>query len=406
MLPMMRPADLLELSRIVGEAKATNTPIEVMGAGSKQAIGQPIEPTVSVSTKSLRGVTLYEPGEMIMAARAGTPIAHIESQLAAHGQMLAFEPLDMGPMLGGDAGQTTIGGALATNLSGSRRIVAGGARDCVLGLSGVTGAGEVFKSGGRVLKNTAGYNLTQSLAGSWGTLAIFAEIVFRVVPSPEETITLLYLGLPDEIAVEVLSAALATPYEVSATVHLQKALVERLWHEGISAERQAVTALRIENFSRLVGYRKSRLLDELAAFGDMHELDHENSLAFWGELQQMSIMCGSDAPLWRISTSPQSGAKIISALSGYMDCNAYYDWSGGLIWLEVLSTTDASAADIRRAVASNGGHATLIRAAPEIRAAVEVFQPLEPGVERLTRAIKKSFDPAGVLNPGRMYPGI
>ena len=406
MLPMMRPADLHELSRFVAEARATNTPIEVMGAGSKQAIGHPMETQVNVSTRTLRGVTLYEPGEMVMAARAGTPVAQIESQLAAHGQMLGFEPVDMGPVLGTEAGQTTIGGALATNLSGARRVVAGAARDHALGLSGVTGKGEVFRSGGRVLKNTAGYNLTQALAGSWGTLAIFAEVAFKVMPSPEETATLLFLGLPDEIAVEVMSAALTTPYEVSGTVHLQAALVERLWHEGIRTERQAVTALRIENFARLVGFRKARLLDELAAFGDMHELDHENSLAFWGELRQLSVMCGSDAPLWRISTSPQSGAKIVSSLSGYMDCNAYYDWSGGLIWLEVLSTSDASSADIRRAVASNGGHATLIRAAPEIRAAVEVFQPLEAGVMRLTRRIKQSFDPEGILNPGRMYPGM
>lgn len=406
MLPMMRPADLTELSRVISEARATNTPIEVMGAGSKQAIGHPMQTLVNLSTRALRGVTLYEPGEMVMAARAGTPIAHIESQLAAHGQMLGFEPVDMGPMLGGEAGQTTIGGALASNLSGARRVIAGAARDHALGLSGVTGSGEIFRSGGRVLKNTAGYNLTQALAGSWGTLAVFAEVAFKVVPSPEETITLLFLGLPDEIAVEVMCAALATPYEVSGTVHLQTAMVERLWHEGIKAERQAVTALRLENFSRLVGYRKARLLDDLGAFGDMHELDHENSLAFWSELQQMSVMCGSNAPLWRISTSPRSGAKIVSALSGDMDCNAYYDWSGGLIWLEVLSTSDASSADIRRAVASNGGHATLIRAASEIRAAVEVFQPLEAGIERLTRGIKQSFDPDGILNPGRMYMGM
>ena len=354
----------------------------------------------------MRGVSLYEPGEMVMAARAGTPLSQIEAQLAAHGQMLGFEPVDIGPLIGFEAGRSTIGGILATNLCGARRVSSGAVRDHVVGLSGVSGRGEIFKSGGRVLKNTAGYNLSRTLAGSWGTLAAFAEIAFKVVPSPEETATLLFLGLPDEIGIEVLCAAMATPYEVSGTAHLHKALVERLWHEGVRQTKQNVTALRIENFSRLVGYRKARLIDDLAAFGEIHELDHENSLAFWSELRQISVLSASKAPVWRISTAPQAGPRVVQALSGYMDCNAYYDWSGGLIWLEVLATSDASAADIRRVVATHGGHATLIRADEDIRCAVEVFQPLEEGVARLTKRIKHSFDPNGVLNPGRMYSSI
>ena len=406
MHPMMRPADIQELSRIIVEANATDTTLELMGAGSRQAVGRPCEAAVNVSTKTMRGVSLYEPGEMVLAARAGTPLVHIEAQLAAHGQMLGFEPVDIGPMVGREAGQATIGGVLATNLSGARRVACGAVRDHVVGLSAVSGRGEIFKSGGRVLKNTAGYNLSRGLAGSWGTLAAFAEIAFRVVPSPEETATLLFIGLPDEIGVEVLCAAMASPFEVTGTVHLQKKLVERLWHEGVRATRQSVTALRIENFSRLVGYRKARLIDDLAAFGEIHELDHENSLAFWSELRQMSVMCGTDAPVWRISTSPQSGSRLVEALSAYMDCNAYYDWSGGLIWLEVLATSDASAADIRRVVTAHGGHATLIRAREDIRCAVDVFQPLEAGVAALTKRIKNSFDPKGILNPGRMYSSM
>jgi glycolate oxidase FAD binding subunit len=209
--------------------------------------------------------------------------------------------------------------------------------------------------------------------------------------------------LPDEIATEVLCDAMTTPYEVSGAVHLQPALVSRLWHEGLRGQGQAITALRLENFAKSVAYRKGRLKEHLKAYGEIHELDDGNSHAFWGELRQLSVLQGSDAPLWRISTAPSVGPKVVSAISAYMQCRAFYDWSGGLVWAEVLPTLDAGAADIRRVIATHGGHATLIRAEPQVRAAVEVFQPLEAGLERLSRKLKASFDPAGILNPGRMY---
>jgi glycolate oxidase FAD binding subunit len=232
------------------------------------------------------------------------------------------------------------------------------------------------------------------------------EVTFKVLPAPEDTGTILLLGLPDEIAVEVLCEAMGTPYEVSGAVHLQPSVVARLWHDGLRQQGQAITALRVENFTKSVAYRTARLKEHFKAYGEMHELDRTNSLSFWGELRQLSVLMGSDAPVWRISTSPTAGPKVVAAITAYMDCRAFYDWSGGLIWAEVLSTTDAGAADIRRVIATHGGHATLIRAEPEVRAAVDVFQPLEPGVERISRKLKATFDPAGILNPGRMYPSF
>jgi glycolate oxidase FAD binding subunit len=159
----------------------------------------------------------------------------------------------------------------------------------------------------------------------------------------------------------------------------------------------------LENFAKSVAYRKARLQEHLRAYGEIHELDSANSVAFWGELRQLSMLQGNDAPLWRISTSPSAGPKVVAAISAYMECRAFYDWSGGLVWAEVLPTTDAGAADIRRVIATHGGHATLVRAEPQVRSAVEVFQPLEAGLERLSHKLKTSFDPAGILNPGRMY---
>jgi glycolate oxidase FAD binding subunit len=317
--------------------------------------------------------------------------------------MLAFEPIELAMLNGGEANQGTVAGMFAANLAGARRIRVGAPRDHLLGVRGVNGRGEIFKSGGRVMKNVTGYDLCRGLAGSWGTLAVMSEVTFKVVPAPEDTATLILLGLPDEIAVEVLCAAMATPYEVSGAVHLQPQIVARLWHEGLRRQGQALTALRIENFAKSVAYRSGKLKDHLKAYGEIHDLDRENSLAFWGELRQLSVLQGSDAPLWRISTPPSAGPKVVSAIAAYMESRAFYDWSGGLVWIEVLSTTDAGAADIRRVIATHGGHATLIRAEPQVRSAVEVFQPLEAGLQKLTRKIKAAFDPAGILNPGRMY---
>jgi glycolate oxidase FAD binding subunit len=255
------------------------------------------------------------------------------------------------------------------------------------------------------MKNVTGYDLCRGLAGSWGTLAVLTEVTFKVLPAPEDTATLVLLDLPDDLAVEALCTAMASPFEITGAAHLQAPLAARLEHPGFKGLGQAVTALRIENFTKSVAYRKGRLKDLLKAYGAIHELERDTSRLFWGELRRLSVLRGL-APVWRISTRPTAGPKVVAAISAFMECRAYYDWSGGLVWAEVLPTTDAGAADVRRVIATHGGHATLIRAAPQVRAAVEVFQPLEAGPAKLSRRLKSAFDPAGILNPGRMYAGV
>jgi glycolate oxidase FAD binding subunit len=220
-----------------------------------------MQTAANVSSRAMRGITLYEPNEMVMSARAGTPLTQIEDALTARGQMLAFEPVELGTLGGGEDKQATIAGVFATNISGARRISAGAARDHLLGVRGVNGRGDIFKAGGRVMKNVTGVDLCRGIAGSWGTLAIMTEVTFKVLPVPEDTGTVLLLGLPEEIAIEVLCAAMGTPYEVSGAVHLQPSMVARLWHDGLRQQGQAVTALRIENFTKSVAYRTGRLKD-------------------------------------------------------------------------------------------------------------------------------------------------
>ncbi len=226
-----------------------------------------------------------------------------------------------------------------------------------------------------------------------------------MLPAPHETGTLVLFGLPDEIAVEVLCTAMASPYEVSGAVHLQAALAARLEHPWLRTQGKAITAIRIENFAKSVADRKGRLQDLLKAYGPIMDLE-EDAQQLWSELRRLSVLRGGDGPVWRISTPPTAGPKVVAAISSFMDCHAFYDWSGGLVWAEVLSTADAGTADMRRVFAAHGGHATLIRAAPNVRAAVDVFQPLEAGLDRLSRRLKTAFDPSGILNPGRMYAGV
>ncbi len=403
---IVRPAADWELARVLREACESQIPVEVIGGGSKRDAGRPLQVGTIISTHVLRGIRLYEPSELVMSAQAGTLLSEVEKELAANGQMLAFEPVDLGPALGQGAGLGTVGGMFATNISGSRRIALGAARDHLLGVKAVTGNGEIFKSGGRVLKDVTGYDLVRAVAGSWGTLAAMTDATFKVLPRPEETATAVIVGLSNELAVEAMCAAMATPLEVSGAVHLEAELVGRLMHDEFRSAGNAVTAIRLENFSSFVAKRMERLQAALTAYGEIHVAGNEDSLAFWSELQQLSPMVNRTDQLWRISTLPSKGADFVADIQRYMNAHAYFDWSGGLIWLAVQEAADAGATDIRRVIASYGGHATLIRAAADVRQTVEVFHPLDHGNEKMTRSLKNVFDPAGVLNPGRMYANI
>ncbi|MGA7546158.1 MAG: glycolate oxidase subunit GlcE [Methyloceanibacter sp.] len=400
------PDSTAELAHLVAEAADTRTPIEVRGRGSKHEVGRPVQAGSVVSTERLAEITLYEPTELVVSALAGTPVVEVEHLLAEHGQQLAFEPVDLGPALGGKPGQASVGGVLATNFSGSRRILAGAARDHVLGVRGVNGRGEAFKSGGRVMKNVTGYDLSRALAGSWGTLAVMTEITLKVLPAPKETRTLLCFGLTDATAVEAMCLAVGTPFEVSGTAHVQEPLAKRFSEQDVVKARASVTAIRIENFPGAARHRTSRLKEKLAAYAPSVELDTERSRRFWSEVKSLKMFQGSERPLWRISIAPSRAAKLVGIIARTLDIRTVYDWSGGLVWLETELTSDAGAVEIRRTLAEFGGHATLIRAEPGTRASLDVFQPLDPPLMALSAKLKAAFDPVGILNPGRMYPGI
>jgi len=407
MLDGFLPSSEDDLAAYVSHAVETSRPIEVCGSGTKRAIGRPVQTASKIGMGKLRGVTLYEPSELVISARAGTPLREIEALLDENSQMLAFEPSDLTPLSGSAPdGDPTIGSVFATNAAGPRRVLRGAARDHLLGVRAVNGRGETIKWGGRVMKNVTGVDLARGLSGSWGTLAVMTEVTMKVLPKPEDTRTLMLFGLPDEAAIALCCAAMATPYEVSAAMHIPASMAARLGNEELAGLGRAITALRLENFPDSTRARGEKLEHQIAAFGEVYTLGDAPSRSFWDDVRALRFLTGNNFPLWRITTAPSRAVGMVNAIRAQLDCQAAYDWSGGLVWLELPPSRDADATDLRRIIADFDAHATLIRAPLSMRSAVDVFHPLPAANMALSQKLKAAFDPAGILNPGRMYPEV
>ncbi|MFG1394683.1 glycolate oxidase subunit GlcE [Xanthobacter agilis] len=404
------PRDEQDVADAVATAFARHQTLEVVGAGSKRAFGRATAADAVLDVSALTGVTLYEPEELVLSARCGTPVREIEDLLAARGQMLAFEPMDLGPVLGGAPRAGTLGGLFAVNIAGPRRISAGGVRDHALGLRAVSGRGELFKAGGRVVKNVTGYDLPRLFAGAFGTLGVATEITLKVLPRPETECTLLVPHLSPHRAAEAMSAAMGSPCEVSGAAFAPAGVAGRM--PGLDA--RDTVALRLEGVAPSVQARRDLLLRVLAPFGGAEILDADASAALWRSVRDAAPFAAQDTggdtgaftgafigALWRLSTAPTAGPPLAARLADTLGAETYCDWAGGLIWL-ALPDADAAADQVRAALAPHGGHATLVRATAAERARVAVFQPLDGALAALTERVKASFDPAGVLNPGRM----
>lgn len=402
---IVRPATAAQVHDVIAWAAAERRPLEVCGTATKRALGRPVAAEDRLDVGALAGTVAYEPEELVLTAGPATPLAAVEAMLAQRGQMLAFEPPDFGALLGAGGGGDatgTLGGAIACNLAGPRRIKAGAARDHLLGVHAVSGRGEAFKAGGRVVKNVTGFDLCKLIAGSFGTLAVMTELTVRALPAPETAATLLVLGSTDADAIRAMAAALATPFEVSGAAHLPAALAARSAVAEVAAAGRAVTAIRVEGPAPSVAFRLEALAGELRPFGEVATLA-EGSAALWREIRDVRPFALDPArQVWRLSVPPADGAAVIARILAGGDGEALYDWGGGLVWLALPATPDAHHARVRAALAPCGGHATLIRAEAAVRAAIPVFQPQPPALAALAGRVRDGFDPHRILNPGRM----
>jgi glycolate oxidase FAD binding subunit len=401
-----RPGDADQVCETVAWAAAEERPLEIRGAGSKRNLGRPMDNCSVLDLSALSGLTYYEPAELVLAAKAGTPLSVIETELSENGQRLAFEPADYGRILGNAAGQATIGGLVACNLSGPRRIQVGAARDHCLGVSGVSGRGEAFKSGGRVVKNVTGYDLSKLMTGSYGTLAALTEVTFKVLPVPEKTRTVLVFGHGDAEGIATLGQALSSALEPSGLAYLPAVAASRSTVGYVSEIGTSVTAIRVEGPASSVEARCRSLRSLFGGSDKTEELHGHNSGTLWREIADVTLLGSSGGDLWRLSVPPSAASGVVSAVKAELSpsCSAevLFDWAGGLIWLDVTGAEDAAHEAVRGALHDSGGHATLIRAPGDVRRTVPVFQPPEPGLASLNARVKQGFDPRGILNPGRM----
>ncbi len=404
MVETYQPRNAEEVREALAWAVAEAEAIDLGGAGSKESLGRPLAAERRLDLSDLDDITLYEPDELVMTAGAGTPLAAIEARLAAERQTLAFEPPDFGPLLGGAAGAATIGGVLGCNHSGPRRLKAGAARDHFLGVHGVSGRGEAFVSGGRVVKNVTGYDMCKLLAGSYGTLAAMTEVTLKTVPAPEATRTVLVRGLDEVAGVATLGKAARGRGEASGLAHLPAAAAARSAVPEVADAGGPVSAIRLEGPAPSADARASLVVAELAGLGPAATLLDEDSQRLWHEVRDVAPLVGGDGEsiLWRLSVAPAEGANIVTRIRQVTACEALYDWAGGLVWLQLKPGAAAQAEPVRAAVAEAGGHAFLFRAPTEVRAKVPVFEPQPRALAALSQRIKDGFDPRGILNRGRM----
>jgi glycolate oxidase FAD binding subunit len=376
----MHPTSEADLADAIATAKGA---LRIQG-GATRDIGAPVIGT-ALSTQGLDGIVDYEPGALTLVARAGTPLAQIEAALATEGQRLPFEPMDHRPVLG-TKGTPTIGGVVAANVSGPRRVQVGACRDFLLGARFVDGAGRVLKNGGRVMKNVTGYDLVKLMAGSFGTLGVITEVSFKVLPIPETQVTLAFSGHDPARAVAAMAAALSSPFEVSGAA----------WVQG-------QTLLRLEGMERSVAYRVGALAERLKPYGHAEHIQGTAAGAIWQTVRDAHALVGCET-LWRVSLKPSDAPAFLAAVDPDHQLKCQIDWGGGLIWLGAESAENAADthASLRGEIASRGGHVTLLKAPTALRTSLAVFQPEPPAAAALARALRQRFDPKAILNPGLM----
>ena len=406
------PQDEQALAEAISQAADSGAALRIIGHGTRTGLGRPVRAAACLRTTALAGVEEYQPEELTFTALSGTPLADIKAMLAEKGQMLPFEPPRFAQVLAAFGAQKTaaekadvgslgtLGGVVSIGMAGPRQILRWSVRDHVLGFSAVNGRGELFKAGGKVVKNVTGYDLPKLLSGSFGTLAVLTRLTIRVLPAPEHAITLICRGLDARAAVAAMSKALLTPAEVSAACWLP----ETLTNEGAS-----LTALRLEGFAGSLRSRADMLRAALAGHGDWTLAEGENWQAFWAGVRDVHPLLAQAQGrwLWRITLAATGGGALADALlAAHADAHLFMDRAGGLLWLALPLPAEkeasAAAVALRQLCRQHGAQAMLFAAPEAHRAAVPVFPPQPDAVAALQERVRAQFDPAGILNPGIM----
>ena len=389
-----------EAAAAVQEALADGTSFALRGRATKTALGRPVVAHRTLDLSRIAGAIRYEPEELILTVKAGTPMTDIDMMLREHRQMLPFEPPDWGHFFGEGERRGTLGGALGADLCGPRAFKAGRARDALLGFTAVNGFGEAYKAGGRVVKNVTGYDLPKLMCGAFGTLGPLIDVTLKVLPAPEREDTIILRGLTAPEGLRLLRGVAGEPLEATGLAHVSGELARHL--EGVLGVAEGLTAIRFEGAREAVDERVAILMERLRRAG-ARRLGGDVSHDLWRRIGNLDLLARESGIVWRVVAPPFAAP----AIAGEIGPNAaQYDWAGGILWLVRDDVPHAHANLVRSIAARHGAQATLFRAPEAARAAFGVFQPLDPAVERLNREVKAAFDPRAVFNPGRMYEGV
>ena len=406
------PQNEKEVSQFIKKFYKSNTPIELIGSGSKKKIGKPLQCSKTLSLTRLNGIIEYLPEELYIKVKACTSIKQIEEELKKNRQQLAFEPIDFGYLFNGKSDYGTAAGQVACNISGPRRFKAGSIRDHVLGFRGVNGKGEIIKSGGNVVKNVTGYDLSKLICGSYGTLVALTEITFKVLPSPEESKTLVIHNQKIESASFLLEQAISSSNDVSGATFLPKEPkvsgcvmdIEKTFKLNDLRHEGSLTAIRIEGSKKSVDQRVQNLVKELNVENfNISILGTYQSEIFWHKVKNLDFFSSSKNSIFRI-VIPQS--ECVQLVYQFTNKFKYFlDWGGALIWVEAFELSEEMFDSVRKKVIKHGGYVTMIKNSSYLPYVEDVFT-INRGRFNISQNIKKSFDPKRILNPGKMYTGI
>ncbi len=387
-----------ELVAAVRDARTRHRTLELLGAGSKREFGRAVQCDDVLDLARLSGILTYEPDELVLSARAGTPVAEIEHALAEKHQCLGFDPADWGPLFGEAAGIATIGGALSADVSGSARVRYGGARDHLLGFRAVNGFGESYKGGGRVVKNVTGFDLPKLMCGAMGTLGPLSEVTLRTFPRSERAITLIVRDIAPDHGLALIRHIWMSPLGATGLAFIPACVADSFDElDGIGA---GAALMRFEGAGSVLAEKRSALRAPLAG-REAFEFAQGDSV--FARIGAGAAFIGRDVDVWRLAVAPARAAATAQALAGAL---WYADWAGGLFWLGMSQTDKAAAARLRHIAWRADGHATLLRASAQVRAQIDVFPPQSHEQLELSRAVKSAFDPDGLFNPGRMFEGL
>ena len=406
------PQNEREVATLIRKFYKSNIPIELIGSGSKRKIGKTLQCAKTLNLSKLNGIIEYLPEELYIKVKAGTSIKAIEQELKKNNQQLAFEPIDFGYFLNGKSDYGTAAGQVACNISGSRRFKVGSVRDHVLGFRGVNGRGEIIKSGGVVVKNVTGYDLSKLICGSYGTLVALTEITFKVLPLPEESKTLVINNQKIEKAVHFLDKSISSSNDISGAVFFpdkpmisgSSMNIENTFKLNDLKQEGSITAIRIEGSKNSIDHRIKNLINELQITNlNIAILEVHQSEVFWNKVKALEFFSNSKNNIIRIVIPPSECVNLIYQFSNKF--KYYLDWGGALMWLEVFELSEEMFESIRRKVVKRGGYVTMIKNSNYLPYVEDVFT-ISSERFNISQNIKKSFDPKRILNPGKMYTGI